>query len=45
VKGQGKLNMRIIFKSVDAAYRKLSKLVYACRNYSFPKLALFWDTV
>jgi len=29
----------------DAVDRKLSKLTHACRSYSLPKLALFWDTV
>ena len=34
------------WKCADAADRKLSKLVHACRNYSLPKLArFFWDTV
>jgi len=33
-------------KCADTVYRKLSKLVRACRNYSLPKLAHFlWDTV
>jgi len=25
-------------------YQKLSKLVHACQNYSFPKLARFFET-
>jgi len=29
------------WKCADAVYQKLSKLVHACRNYSFPKLARF----
>ena len=33
------------WKCADAADRKLSKLVHACRNYSLPNLARFlWDT-
>jgi len=34
--------MRIILKKcVDAVYKKLSKLVHACRDYSLPNLARF----
>jgi len=31
-------------KCADAVYQKLSKLVHACRNYSLPKLAYFFET-
>ena len=43
VKIQGKLNMNIIFENddIDAVQPKLSKSVYAWRNYSLPKLAHF----
>ena len=45
LKGQGKLNMRIIFlKYADAVYPKLSKLVLAWQNYSSPKLQRFFET-
>ena len=33
------------WKCADVAYRKLSKSVHACRNYSLPKLACFFSHV
>ena len=42
VKGDGTLNKYYIYqfwKCADPIYTKLSKLVYACRNYSLPDLA------
>ena len=36
--------MRIIFESLLMLYKKLSKLVHACRNYSLLKLAQFCET-
>jgi len=42
VKRQGKLNTHII--CANAVYQKLSKLVHACRNYSLPRLARFFET-
>jgi len=43
VKGQGKLNRRVILK---VCWCCLSKFVNACRNYSLPKLVRFyWDKV
>jgi len=42
VKGQGKLNTHIIFKSVLMLCTKnYQKLVHACQNYSLPKSAHF----
>jgi len=39
------LNTYILFKSVlIAVYQKLLKLVHACRNYSLPNLAHFFET-
>ena len=32
-------------KCADAVYQKLSKLVYACRNYTLPEFARFVETV
>ena len=41
-----KLNMHIISgKYADIVYRKLSKLVRACRDSSLPKLVHFFETV
>jgi len=41
MKEQGKLNTHwpIIWKCADAVYQKLSKLVHACWNYSWPNLS------
>jgi len=35
------LNMNIFCKCADSVDPKLSKLVHACRNYSFSNLARF----
>jgi len=45
--GTKKVNKHIIFfkKCTDAVYQKLSKLIHACRNYSLPKLARYFETV
>jgi len=41
-----KLNTHIIFESMLMTLtEKWSILVHACRSYSLPKLARFWDTV
>jgi len=42
--GQGKLNTHHFSNCADVVYQNLSKLVYACRYYSLPKLAHFFET-